>query len=254
MPVSVTKGDGFSVFTMTSDPGSKLPLLCQVLAAFCCCPACMVSDRLRKLMAGPYSTLGTVQMMGGLLTIGLGLVHLSVYFGPYALSGVCPPYWTGPIFIVSGILCIVTERCAVPCLVSMNAAIHLASAVLAVTSIAFYLIDDGPRLADVCISYEPPSTYTDEDDYGFRRKVNMTAEQRNVTESNFHLCQMYKGATLPIVIGLKVLLVLLATLQICVAISVAVLNIKALKKNGEEQVTEVQQSLLDEEVTANPVT
>ncbi|XP_064201563.1 uncharacterized protein LOC135260249 isoform X1 [Anguilla rostrata] len=253
MPLSVTKGEGFTVFTVTSDPGSNWPLLCQVFTTLCCSPVCAVSGRLRKLMAGPQSALATVQIMMGLLTLGLGAVLLSVYFGPYYMRNICPPYWLGPIFIVSGILCLFAERFPSPCLVSMTVAVNLLSSALAVAAIALYVFDDGPRMADVCVTYDPSDRYDSEDDSGVRRMANLTAEARGRRERNFQLCRMYRGAALPIVFGLKGLLVACAALQLCVNISVAVLAIKALKKNSEgEQVPEVKQPLM-EEVTANPV-
>ncbi|XP_061111039.1 uncharacterized protein LOC133137052 isoform X1 [Conger conger] len=248
MPLSMTKGDGFTVYTVTSDPGSKLPLLCQVFTSLCCSPVCMVSGRLRKLMAGPQSALATVQIMAGLLTLGLGAVLLSVYNGPYYIRHVCPPYWSGGIFIVSGIFCLFAERFSSPCLVCTTVAVNLVSAVIAVAAIVLYSVDDGPRLADVCLTFDP----TVRSHYDRPYDVTRSPEQRNISESNFRLCQMYRSATVPVVFGVKVLLVAFAALQFCINISEAVLAIKAMKKNKREQDPDVQQPLM-EEVTANPV-
>ncbi|XP_061111666.1 uncharacterized protein LOC133137414 isoform X2 [Conger conger] len=247
MPLSMTKGDGFTVYTVTSDPGSKLPLLCQVFTSLCCSPVCMVSGRLRKLMAGPQSALATVQIMAGLLTLGLGAVLMSVYSGPSVTTGVYQTYWSGGIFIVSGIFCLFAERFSSPCLVCTTVAVNLVSAVLTVAAIVLYSVDEGPRLANECLTFDP----TVRSHYDRPYAVTVSPEQRNVSESNFRLCQMYRDATLPAVVGLKVLLGAFAALQFCINISVAVLAIKALKKNKRED-PDVQQPLM-EEVTANPV-
>ncbi|KAJ8335181.1 hypothetical protein SKAU_G00408200 [Synaphobranchus kaupii] len=243
MSLTMTKAGDITVFTVTSDSGSRWPMVCQLFTYLCCSPMCAVSGRLRKLMAGTQSTLATVQIMAGLLTIGLGAVLMSVYFGPYSLVYIGAHYWSGTIFIISGLFCIFAERFSSTCSVSTAVAVNLVSAALAVTAIVLYAVDDGPRLADVCMPGNPDNHDLD-GDYGVRHAVTVTAKERDAGDSNLQLCQMYKSALLPIVIGLKVLLVASAALQISVNISVAVLYIKALMKNSEgEQVTEAHQPL-----------
>ncbi|XP_035284380.1 uncharacterized protein LOC118233120 isoform X5 [Anguilla anguilla] len=245
MPLSVTKGEGFTVFTVTSDPGRNWPLLCQVFTTLCCSPVCAVSGRLRKLMAGPQSALATVQIMMGLLTLGLGAVLLSVYFGPYYMRNICPPYWLGPIFIVSGILCLFAERFPSPCLVFLTSVVNMTSAIFAVVAIVFYAV----VFDRMC--YER-GDYNDYRNNGYYGTVNLTDLVRKANDPNLQLCRMYERTVLPVAMGVNVLLLVTAVLQLCVSISVAVLAIKAVEKKDEEKVPEVQQPLM-EEVTANHV-
>lgn len=59
MSVTVTKGDGVTVFTMTSDSKSLLPPLCQILKNLCYSPVCCsVSQHLRSIQRNAQSVLG----------------------------------------------------------------------------------------------------------------------------------------------------------------------------------------------------
>ncbi|KAG7276553.1 hypothetical protein CRUP_019603 [Coryphaenoides rupestris] len=73
MSVAMTKSDGVTVLTLKSDPGSACPPLCQILQTLCYSPVCCsVSQKLRSVLGTSHSTLGTVQIMVGLLNMGLG--------------------------------------------------------------------------------------------------------------------------------------------------------------------------------------
>ncbi|KAJ8273607.1 hypothetical protein GJAV_G00103540 [Gymnothorax javanicus] len=256
MSFSVTKGEGVTVFTVTSDPGSKCPMLCQILEQLCCSPTCFVSGKLRKLLDGPLSSLATVQIMVGLLTIGLGAFLMSFYDGPYFMWYIGAPYWLAACFIISGIFTLFGQRFSSPCLVFLTAFVNLVSAVLAVVAIVFYAADEGGLFFWACRESDRYDRYEEYDVYGYRRtRVNLTDVERHAKKHNLKLCRMYRSTVVPATICLKALLVAIAALQLCVCISVAVLAIKALKKNakGENRIPEDHQPLIQEEVTANPV-
>lgn len=59
MAVGVNKVEGVTVVTVTSDPLSPYPPLCQILCGLCCNPlCCVVSETLRKLQGGSQYVLG----------------------------------------------------------------------------------------------------------------------------------------------------------------------------------------------------
>lgn len=59
MSVTVAKTNGVTVFTLTSDPESPCPPLCQILKGLCYSPPCYsVSELLRKVQRTSQSLLG----------------------------------------------------------------------------------------------------------------------------------------------------------------------------------------------------
>ncbi|KAI1901447.1 hypothetical protein AGOR_G00034530 [Albula goreensis] len=249
MELSVTKGEGFTVLTLTSNPGSSSSILCQILRALCCGPSCAVTKGVRKLMDGTQSALAATQIMVGLVTIGFGAILLSLYEGPYFMYMIGAPYWLGAIFIFSAICSIITEKFPSKCVVCCNSVVNIATAVLAVTAIAFYLVDEGMRLDRMCWEHRTHDHYDDYDDYGNHRlHPTGSSESKRITEHNLELCRIYKRLLTPIVYGLRGVLVTTAVLQLCVNISVAVLSIKALEKGeaGKED-ADAQQPLMEEE-------
>ncbi|KAG5842823.1 hypothetical protein ANANG_G00181840 [Anguilla anguilla] len=246
MAFSVTKSEGTTIFTIPSDTESSCPLLCQILGNLCCSPTCLVSGRNRKVMVGTVSSLATVQIMVGLLTIGFGAILLILYNGPYFMNYNNAPYWLGAAFIISGIFTIFGERFPSPCLVFLTSVVNMTSAIFAVVAIVFYAV----VFDRMC--YER-GDYNDYRNNGYYGTVNLTDLVRKANDPNLQLCRMYERTVLPVAMGVNVLLLVTAVLQLCVSISVAVLAIKAVEKKDEEkQVPEVQQPLM-EEVTANHV-
>ncbi|KAG7457917.1 hypothetical protein MATL_G00232420 [Megalops atlanticus] len=194
-------------------------------------PACTVSQRLRKLLGGAQSSLGTIQIMVGLFTIALGAILLQTYSGPYFLWAIGAPYWLGAMFIVSGIFCILAQGFPSPCLVLLTAMMNLVCTILAVAGFVFYLVDEGGREDWRC---QKDPTKLDP-----------------VNQSNLDICVTYKPLLVTLQIGLRVMLIVFDILQFCVAISAVVLGIKALKKNNMGKDPELQRPILEEE-TANP--
>lgn len=59
MPVTVSTADGVTVLTLTSDPNSSCPPLCQILKGLCYSPrCCTMSQQLKENQGISHSTLG----------------------------------------------------------------------------------------------------------------------------------------------------------------------------------------------------
>lgn len=59
MSVTMAKADGVTVLTLTSDPESPCPPLCQILKGLCYSPmCCSVSQRLKGVQKTSQSLLG----------------------------------------------------------------------------------------------------------------------------------------------------------------------------------------------------
>uniref|UniRef100_A0A3Q2FS76 Membrane spanning 4-domains A15 n=1 Tax=Cyprinodon variegatus TaxID=28743 RepID=A0A3Q2FS76_CYPVA len=132
MSVTISKTDGVTVFTLTSDPDSPWPPLCQILKSLCYSPVCCsVSQKLRTTQRKSLSVLGAIQIMIGLLNIGLGtIVRLCLDF----------PFYRFFQFIVFGILCLLSEKYPSPCLIVLNVIFSIAGAATAIVAIVLYCI------------------------------------------------------------------------------------------------------------------
>ncbi|XP_036393740.1 uncharacterized protein LOC118783920 [Megalops cyprinoides] len=259
MTISVSKSEGVTVVTMTSDPGSSCPLAFQLLGNLCCSPVCAVSHGLRRLLAGTLPALGIIQILVGLFNIGLGVILLNGRDWSF-LSWNGTPYWLGGLFIAAGIMSILGERFPSPCLVFLTTCMNLASACLAVTAIVLYSVDlaNGYNLSWSCKSYEPEST---SNSYNRRRywETTISPEERSQKESlrkkNFEICHNARSILIVLLGGMDVLLIIFAVLQLCVTISASVLSVKALCKNGRQGKPKADPELckpLLDEITTNP--
>ncbi|XP_037532655.1 transmembrane protein 176B [Nematolebias whitei] len=223
MSVTMSKVDGITVFTLTTDTKSRWPPLCQVLKSLCYSPVCCsVSQHLRRIQRTTLSVLGALQIIIGLLNIGLGVI-LHLTYSTYSIYGIGLPYWLGALFIVFGITCILSERYPSPCMVIFNVILNLAGEAFAITAIVLYSIS----VANINLwwydcdnrsywSYTTPSP-SREDEY-FREK-----------------CLAAKNLIMMLLRSIYGVLIVLSTLELCVVISSVVLGIKALKSSGKEQ-------------------
>ncbi|XP_029928769.1 transmembrane protein 176l.4 [Myripristis murdjan] len=249
MPCTVTKGQGVMVFTVTSDPKSSCPPMCQMLGALCYNPlCCSVSQHLKKIQSTSQSALGAVQIMIGLLNIGLGVI-LSVSGGGsgWEMDVYAYPYWLAAFFIVFGIICILSEKFPSPCLVITNVILNLSGVCFAIAAIVLYSIN----IADMRFWW-----LCDRDDYyWYDRQTQPTPSSSEMFFKE--RCQEGRDIILILMRATNGILIVLSVLQLCVAISCAVLGIKSLRKNAKDMKasaveTEPYKPLL-EEVTANPI-
>ncbi|XP_043974256.1 transmembrane protein 176B-like [Gambusia affinis] len=244
MSVTMSRTDGVTVFTLTSDPDSRWPPLCQILKSLCYSPVCCsASQQLRAVLKTPLSVLAAIHMMIGLLNIGLGAIYHMSYSTPYFFSFRYFPYWMGSLFIVFGIMCILSEKYPSPCLIILNVFVNLVGAVLAITAIVFCSLLEGDVY--VWLSCDERRYY---DYYSYRRTTPSPYIKEKCLESKAMIEMLLRSI-------LGVLLVL-AVVELCVAISSAVLGIKALRRtsskpNKTSDESEYFKPLL-EEVTTEP--
>ncbi|XP_026139050.1 uncharacterized protein LOC113115712 isoform X2 [Carassius auratus] len=117
MTLTVSRGEGLTVITVTSNPKSKWPVLCQILGSLCYSPVCSVSQGMKGKLKDVHTALGTVQMIIGVLNIvaGILLKCLGSWFVMERIGQ--GPFWLGSLFLVVGIVCILTAKFPSSCLI-----------------------------------------------------------------------------------------------------------------------------------------
>ncbi|XP_060936929.1 uncharacterized protein LOC133013856 [Limanda limanda] len=228
MSVSMTKGEGVTVFTMTVDPKSSCPPLSPVW--------CTVSQQLRTVQRMSQSVLGALHIMTGFLHIGLGVILLNSGSG-WLMEDTLFPVWMGELFILFGVMCILSEKFPSQCLVSINVILNMTGVAFAITAIVLYSIN----MADVdlwwmCLDDNYGSSYDDQ--------IINTSTEESVSLSN-HLiwekdsvlesCINGKYVTLMLLRGINGVLIVLSVLELCVTISSVVMGIKALKSGDKRE-------------------
>ncbi|XP_032366070.1 uncharacterized protein LOC116684739 isoform X2 [Etheostoma spectabile] len=248
MSVTMTKGDGITVFTVTSDPESVYPPLCQILKNLCYSPVCCsVSEHLRRVQRSSQSVLGALHIMVGLLNIGLGTI-LTWHGNGYWISVDGFPFWLfGGLFILFGTIGILSEKYPSPCLVIINVILNLAGVGIAIAGIVLYSVNTSTiYMWWMCRNYD--------DDYysSYRRQTTTPSPEQDIMKEK---CLEVKELTLMLLRSISAVLIVLSTLELCLTISSAVMAIKALKSSqkGEKETgdPELYKPLL-EEVTSNP--
>ncbi|XP_031135216.1 high affinity immunoglobulin epsilon receptor subunit beta-like isoform X5 [Sander lucioperca] len=246
MSVTMTKADGITVFTVTSDPQSVYPPLCQILKSLCYSPVCCsVSQHLRRVQRTSQSVLGALHIMVGLLNICLGTILICSLSG-YVMDSTGFPFWLGGLFILFGSIGILSEKYPSPCLVIINVILNLAGVAFAITGIVLYSINmESIYMWWMC----------DDDNYysGYSRQTTTPTPGKDIMREK---CLEGKELALMLLRSMNVVLIVLSALELCLTISSAVMAIKALKSSGkgEKEKTgdpELYKPLL-EEVTCNP--
>ncbi|XP_070823347.1 membrane-spanning 4-domains subfamily A member 6C-like isoform X2 [Chaetodon trifascialis] len=235
MPVTIAKSQGVTVLTLTSDPQSSCPPLCQILKGLCCSPVCCsVSQHLRRVQKTSQSLLGALHIVIGMLNIGLGAIP----FNGSELS----PFWLGGMFILFGIVSILSEKYPSPCLVFLNVFLNLAGVGFAIAAIIIYSLN---------IEFMNLWWMCDDDDY--LSPYNTRSPQEDVWMEK---CLEGKAIILMLKRGIIAILIILSILELCVVISSAVLGIKALRSSEKEENKSTddpeQYKKLLEKVTTSP--
>ncbi|XP_030637305.1 transmembrane protein 176B [Chanos chanos] len=239
MSITVSRGEGLTVLTVSSNPGSKWPIICQILGTMCYSPVCSVSEGLKKQFRGPHKALATVQIMVGLINIAFGGLYQSTDTFDF-LTGA--PFWMGGVFVAAGIMYIFVDRFPSPCLVFLNLIINLVSAAIALTAIVMYSVNLGTArwTRSSC-----------EHDYGY----GYGTQSPEAALQNMEKCVEYRDTLKVFLEGLEIFLIVLAVLQLFVAVGCSSLNLKALCNNKGDEEHEKDPTLhepLLEEVTSNP--
>ncbi|XP_068180505.1 membrane-spanning 4-domains subfamily A member 8-like [Antennarius striatus] len=246
MSLTMAKADGVTVFTLTSDPQSSCPPLCQILKGLCYSPACCsVSQHLKSVQRTSQSVLGALHIMVGLLNIGIGSILFTngrISFWQIQESGFA--FWVGGLFIMFGIMSILSEKFPSPCLVLLNVFLNIAGVGFAIAAIVLYMIN----ISDIWVWWMCHNDYYS--DYG---RPTLSPREKILLE------KCMEGETLVQVVlrSINILLVVLSVLELCVALSAAILGIKALgcsKKTENQSLDDPEQyKPLLEEVTSDPV-
>ncbi|XP_070823348.1 membrane-spanning 4-domains subfamily A member 3-like [Chaetodon trifascialis] len=245
MSVTRTMVDGLNVFTVTSDPHSLCPPLCQILKGLCHTPACCsVSQALKRVQNASMSLLGALHFVVGLLTIGLACVVGSGGATWDGFGHSLFPLWIGGMFMLLGLLSILSEKCPTPCLVLANVILNVIGLPLAIISIVLYCISMAKiQLWWMCHLHEYPEQST----------PAPSLDQQIMMDR----CLRGEDLVLTFMIGMHALLIILTVLELCVIISCIVLGVKGLKgretsENMSTQGPEPRRTLLEEGNTYPP--
>ncbi|XP_054637327.1 transmembrane protein 176B-like [Dunckerocampus dactyliophorus] len=251
MSATMKRADGVTVLTLTSDPKSSLPPVLQILKALCYSPVCCsVSQHLSTVMGSSQSLLGAVQIVVGLLNIGLGVIPMCFgynawWYGDTNLFSL----WMGSVFVLFGILCILSEKYPSPCLVIINVILNLSGVGFATVAVILYSINIAviPNgMWNVC---QPGY----EDDWP---PVSLTSMNPN-EKALYKKCLDGKAMIIMVLRGINGVLLVLCVLELCLVISSSVLAIKALRSNNKRDEKslddpELYKALLEEVAPVSP--
>ncbi|KAM8736096.1 uncharacterized protein AB9X84_024291 [Acanthopagrus schlegelii] len=235
MSLTMGKADGVTVVTLTSDPESSCPPLCQILMSLCYSPVlCSVSQHMRRFQRNSLSVLGALHIIDGLLNVGIGVI-------PSVIWGNTHLYCLGPVFIFLGLMNILSEKYPSICLVTLNVTVNLVGFGIAIAAIVLNSITTANIQRDLswtCYYSSEYRTLSPIEDF-MKKK-----------------CEEDTALALMLFRSMTALLIVLAVLELCVAISSVGLGIKALRnckktKNKSTDDAEHYQELL-REVTSYP--
>ncbi|KAG1926596.1 transmembrane protein 176A [Pimephales promelas] len=234
MSLTVSQGEGLTVITVSSNPKSKWPVLCQILRLLCCSPVCSVSQNMKGMLTNIHTALGIVQMIVGVLNIVVGIIFVCV--GLYWNMAIMAmgPFWLGSMFFVGGIVCILAGKFPSSCLLVIGMILNIVCAALAITGVALYSVDFTNNHAGYYYESSCPELYNSYSDYSgyssYERYRTPTPEERSRTET----CLYYKNLIEMAFRGVDIMMIVLSVLQLCVNISFCVLTGKALRKKDED--------------------
>nr|XP_057926216.1 uncharacterized protein LOC131127905 [Doryrhamphus excisus]XP_057926217.1 uncharacterized protein LOC131127905 [Doryrhamphus excisus] len=228
MSVSLARADGVTVMTLTSNPKSRWPPLCQILCGLCYSPVCCsVSRHLRAVMGRSQSALGALQIMVGLLHVGLGVILLCAEPASWwKISETAFPEWLGGLFIIFGVVCVLSERYPSPCLVIINAMLNLSGIAFSVASITLYSVS----MAKIWMW----SFCEDEYDYYYRTKHTPSPTMSDTEVFMKNQCMRGRRLVLVLLRGINGVLIVLSVMELCLTIAASVLAIKALRRRDEK--------------------
>ncbi|XP_062277679.1 transmembrane protein 176B-like isoform X1 [Scomber scombrus] len=227
MSVGMTKADGVTILTLTPDPKSACSPLCQIFKALCYSPVCCsMSQQLRRVQKTSQSVLGALQIMVGLLNIVFGSILWSGHGGPWWIMESMFPFWLGSLFIVFGIMCILSEKFPSRCLVIINVILNLTGVGFAITAIFFSSISVAERGWDLWVMC-PRDHY----DYRYGHHERTTASPSPEDLIIQEKCLEAQALILMLIRSMNAVMIILSALELCLVISSVVMGIKALKSS-----------------------
>ncbi|XP_034554233.1 uncharacterized protein LOC117823226 [Notolabrus celidotus] len=210
------------------DRNSMLPPVCQILKALCYSPTgCSIKSGM--MQTGVTTALGTIQIMVGLFSIGLGPGRTSQH--PRDFTYLRAAYWLGGVFLVSGLTSVLAGRFSYVCSVGFTVFMNILGSIFSIIGIVLYSIDlRGTITTDYCRGPDDDSCY--------------------------YMAQFFRR----LMTGMDITMLVLTVLQLCVCISFAVLGIKALinrkteedGKSAEDQWPQLEKVLLTSSGVLNP--
>ncbi|XP_077383633.1 membrane-spanning 4-domains subfamily A member 8-like [Festucalex cinctus] len=234
MSVTMTKSGEVTMLTLTSNSRSTWPLLCQMFGGLCCSPTCCsVSRRLRAIMGTSQSVLGALHIMVGLLNIGLGAILMGTETVYWQMRNTGFPHWLGALFILFGIVCILSEKFPSPCLVLVNVLLNFLGIAFAIAGIVLYAYNVSRGF------YRPWGGCNDwgyrDGPYWSRRRTTTTSTLTPAGKEYMKLC--VEGLDLAAVLARAIngVAIVLCVLELCVVISSFVLAIKSLCCHGNSE-------------------
>lgn len=221
----MTKKDGVTLITMSTDLQSAWPPLCQIFKALCYSPVCCsVSENMRRVQGSSQVALGVLQILIGLLNIGLAIILLTNGdASSWEMDSTKYPVWFGALFVFFGIMCILLEKFPSPCLGLVTVSMNMAGVAFSIAAIVLYSIN----LADISMWW-----LCRDGDYYYYGTTTPSADNRR-QERYLERCREGKQIILGLVRGINGILIVLSALQLCIAISSVVLGCKAVWRHGE---------------------
>nr|XP_055067244.1 uncharacterized protein LOC129448701 [Misgurnus anguillicaudatus] len=247
MSLTMSKGDGVTVITVSTNPKSKWPILCQILGTLCYSPVCSVAHNMKGKLTETLTALGIVQMIVGIINIAMGIFLVSIYWYYSLIRDSQAPFWLGGMFLAVGIVCILAAKFPSPCVLVIAVILNIVSAALAITAVVLHSVD----LATNFSPYNYP--YCNEDDVDYYSRYPVTASPER--SRNQEMCLYYRHLSQMIYRGVNIMMIVLAVLQLCVTISFCVVTLKALCKKSEDAQSVEDPQLykpLVEDATCNP--
>ncbi|XP_048009419.1 transmembrane protein 176A-like [Megalobrama amblycephala] len=241
MSLTVSQGEGMTVITVSSNPNSKWPVLCQILASLCCSPLCSVSQDMKGKLTNTHIAFGVVQMIVGILNIVVGIMFTCLGLHWNTDIKTMGPFWLGSVFLVAGIVCILAAKFPTSCLLVTGMILNIVNAALAITAVALFSVD---------LANSHTGNYYDYScDYsGYDQYIMPSPEEKRKTGT----CLYYKNLTEMVFRVLHIMMIVYLVLQLCVTISFCVLTGKALcKKDKDAKDPELYKQLLEDD-TAVP--
>ncbi|XP_049587746.1 membrane-spanning 4-domains subfamily A member 6C [Syngnathus scovelli] len=224
MAISMSKADGVTILTLATDPTSSCPPLCQILGGLCYSPTCCsVSRRLGRFMGTSQTVLGALHIMTGLLNIGLGVILMCTGpFSSWEMDSSGYPYWLGTLFILFGIVCILSERFPSPCLVIVNVILNLSGIGFAIAGIVLYAIN----ISDIFLW----NICRVDDSYNWSQTTTRSLSGNE--QQYLQRCLEGKALLLMLLRSINGMAIVLCVLELCLVISSSVLAIKSLCRHG----------------------
>ncbi|XP_065154931.1 uncharacterized protein [Paramisgurnus dabryanus] len=210
MSLTMSQDDGVTVITVTSNPDSKWPILCQILGTVCYSPVFSVAHDMKGKLTETLTALGIIQMIVGIINIAMGIFLVTTYDYNRNVLHTASPIWFGGVFFAIGIVCILAAKFPSHCLLIIAVILSIVSAVLAVTA-------GGLHSADLVTGFHPNC---DDNYYSRYGDLVLSPEQRKGREMCLYNQVIYRGV--------NIMMIVLAVLQLCVTSSFFALTLNAL--------------------------